>query len=240
MKLYFNGCSHTFGDDLGDPANSSWPALIAAKLGCDFVNDSISGGTNDRIRYRTIKSIDSFDKFYIAWTYTCRFTRYRADNNHEVNFNPGLSHCLYGSDKEFRLYGGLHYKTWHNELFAFKIWLQDIILLQNLFESKNKPYVMITADHNHILKWTTSWQYFNDSVKSLLCFELLDDTQLKEEHLEIQNLCKQINFKKFIGWGTWWLSKTAEHHPVGPTNHLLESGHVAIADYILLHEHNVS
>ena len=52
MRLYFNGCSHTFGDDLTD-RNCAWPALISKKLNCEFVNDAASGGSNDRIMYKT-------------------------------------------------------------------------------------------------------------------------------------------------------------------------------------------
>ena len=115
MRLYFNGCSHTFGDDLVEPTLHSWPAVLSHKINCDFVNDSQSGGTNDRIMYRTIKHIDQFDKFYIAWTYTTRFTRYRSDNNHDVNFNPLLIHSVYGDCYEFKKYGELHYKFYHQK-----------------------------------------------------------------------------------------------------------------------------
>ena len=94
MRLYFNGCSHTYGDDLLD-RTTAWPSLIAKKYNCNFLNDSVSGGTNQRIIYRTIKHIDQFDKFYIAWTYTNRFTRWRGDNNFEVNFNSQLRNPLY-------------------------------------------------------------------------------------------------------------------------------------------------
>jgi hypothetical protein len=237
MKLYFNGCSHTFGDDLVD-LNQAWPSLIAKQLGCKFVNDAVSGGTNDRIMYRTIKNIQNFDKFYIAWTYTTRFTRYRADNNHEVNFNPNFKHELYGNNQEFRNYSQLHYTIWYNELHAFKIWLQNIILLQRLFESENKPYIMINADDNHLDRWTAPWQNFNSSVKSLLCFDLMNDQQLYDEHAEIQTLIQKINFENFIGWGSWCITKLHQDYPVGTTGHLLTQGHQAIADYILTHDTN--
>ena len=237
MKLYFNGCSHTFGDDLVD-LNQAWPSLIAKQLGCEFVNDAVSGGTNDRIMYRTIKNIQNFDKFYIAWTYTTRFTRYRADNNHEVNFNPNFKHELYGNNQEFRNYSQLHYTIWYNELHAFKIWLQNIILLQRLFESENKPYIMINADDNNLDRWTAPWQNFNSSVKSLLCFDLMNDQQLYDEHAEIQTLIQKINFENFIGWGSWYITKLHQDYPVGPTGHLLTQGHQTIADYILTHDTN--
>ena len=177
MRLYFNGCSHTFGDDLKDQ-NQAWPALIAKNLHCDFLNDSVSGGTNDRIMYKTIKHATEFDQFYIAWTYPFRFTRYRADNNHDVNFNPQLKHSLYSNQLEFRDYGKIHYAFWNNELYNFKLWLQQVVLLQRYLDSINKPYIMLNSDHNHINRWSTGWNLFNSSVQSLLCFDLMDDDTL--------------------------------------------------------------
>jgi hypothetical protein len=238
MRLYFNGCSHTWGDDLISPQTQSWPSLVSKNLNCDFVNDSASGGTNDRIMYQTIKNIHNFDKFYIAWTSTTRFTRYRSDNNHEVNFNPLLKNSLYGNSQEFKNYGQLHYAVWYNELFAFKIWLQNIILLQRFFKSENKPYVMVNAVHNNIDKWSETWQDFNSSVQSLLCFDRMNDNQLHAEQHEIQQLIKQIDQKHFLGWNTWWITDLTKTHSVGPTRHLLEDGHIATANKILAHDTN--
>ena len=238
MKLYFNGCSHTFGDDLLYPKTQAWPALIANNLDCDFLNDSVSGGTNDRIMYQTIKNINNFDKFYIAWTYTNRFTRYKADNNHEVNFNVHLKHSMYGNSKEFIDYGNLHYRAWHNELFAFKIWLQNIILLQSLFNQKNKSYVMLNAAHNNINRWTTDIHNFNKNVQSLVCFDNMNDDQLSTEHDEIQKLLAQVDVTKFIGWSTWWIVKLTQDFATGTTGHLLEEGHNAVANQILKYDRN--
>lgn len=233
MKLYFNGCSHTYGDDLEDSKSSAWPSVLSSVLDASFLNDSVSGGTNDRIMYRTIKHIDQFDKFYIAWTYTTRFTRYRADNNHDVNFNPQLVHSLYNKDRNFAEYGKIHYQTWHNELYAVKLWLQNIVLLQRLFESVNKPYVMINSVPNHLNRWASSWQDFNNSVKSLLCFDLMSDDQLYQEHLEIQKLISLIDLTHFVAWNQWCLTDELTRYPVGKTGHLLEQGHVATASRIL-------
>jgi hypothetical protein len=238
MKLYFNGCSYTWGDDLSDPDSQAWPVLIAKNLNCKFINDSVSGGTNDRIMYQTIKNIHDFDKFYIAWTYTTRFTRYRADNNHMVNFNPQLANNMYGNSSEFKEYGLMHYTFWHNELYAFKLWLQNIILLQRFFESEKKSYVMINSDNNFIDKWSTSWQNFNSSVQYLLCFDLMNDDQLYTEYGEIQQLIKQIDSKHFLGWNTWWITDLTKQYPVGSTGHLLEQGHQAVAEYILTNDPN--
>jgi hypothetical protein len=236
MKLYFNGCSHTWGDDLENPSAQSWPALIANQLNCEFVNDSARGGSNDRIMYRTIKHIDQFDKFYIAWTFSSRFTRYRSDNNHEVNFNSRLTHLLYGNEPDFKTYGQIHYRIWHNELYNFKIWLQNIILLQSLFKLKNKRYVMLNTDNNLIDQWSVDGPNFNDSIKSLVCFDAMNDEQLLAEHKEIQLLLSQIDYSNFVGWNNWWLTLLTTQYPTGETGHLLEAGHQAIANYILQHD----
>ena len=236
MNLFFIGCSFTYGDDLIDPIRSAWPSLVAGST--RFVNAAQKGGTNERTVYQVIKNIDQFDKFYIAWTFIERFTRYRAENNFEVNFNPNLKHELYGQNNEFIEYAKLHYKFWYNDLYSFKLWLQQIVLLQSYLDRKNKKYIMINTSRNHINSWLQPRPLFNDSVKSLLCFDNMDDDQLMSEHLEIQALAKDIDQDKFLGWGTWSMADLLLQYPKGPTGHLLEEGHRAIAEYILKNDTN--
>jgi len=236
MRLYFNGCSHAYGTDLDAPKTQSWPAILAKETNCDFLNDAVSGNSNDQIMYRAIKHANQFDKLYIAWTYLERFTRYRSDNNHTVNFNSHLSNTLYSRDPDFINYGKIHYAAWHNQLYSFKLWLQNIILLQRYLESLNKLYVMVNADNNNIDRWTTAWSNFNSSVQSLLCFDLMNDDQLYQEHEEIQQLLTQINFDHYIGWNTWWITK--DPFPLGPTGHYLSQGHQHVVQYILKHDTN--
>jgi hypothetical protein len=64
----------------------------------------------------------------------------------------------------------------------------------------------------------------------------MDDEQLYNEHLEIQNLIKQIDLSKYIGWNSWWLTQMLKHYPVGNTGHLLSEGHQATAQYIIDHD----
>ena len=236
MRLYFNGCSHTYGQDLDQPASQSWPAVLAKHIDCDFLNDAVNGNANDHIIYRTLKNADQFDKIYIAWTYIERFTRYRSDNNYTVNFNSNLINRLYGNDANFVNYGKLHYAIWYNDLYSFKLWLQNIIMMQRYLESLKKPYVMVNSSNNNIDRWTTTWENFNSSVQSLLCFDNMNDDQLYQEHEEIQQLLKKINFEHYIGWNNWWITK--DSFPTGPTGHYLSQGHEHIAKYILKHDTN--
>ena len=236
MSLFFIGCSHTYGDDLADPSTQAWPALVAKIKNKEFINLAVSGGTNDRIVYHTIKNSDLHDHYYIAWTHIERFTRYRSENNFEINFNPALKNKLYGLDRSFVDYGKLYYSYWYNELYAFKIWLQQIILVQRYLESKNKSYTMINSCPNNISKWTSDCNLFNNNVKSLLCFDIMNDDQLTAEHTEIQSLLKEINFEYFLGWQSWYITDLIKKYPTGITGHLLTEGNQVVADYILLHD----
>ena len=127
MKLYFNGCSFTYGTELKNPGSDSWPTLVSAYLKSDFLNDAVPGGTNDRIMYKTIQNINHYDCFFIAWTFYSRFTEYNPVDNFEINFTPNmnLDTSLHHSDdlkknyQKYQDYGNLYYKHWFNELFEF-------------------------------------------------------------------------------------------------------------------------
>jgi hypothetical protein len=237
MTAFFIGCSFTHGDDLDNKDRDAWPSLVSKHKGIGFVNGAVSGSSNERIVYQLLKNVDDHEQFYIAWSDISRFTRYYHDN-HEVNFNVHLRNTRFAGDPNFLNYGTLHYKYWYNELFAFKLWLQQIVLVQTYLDSKSKKYLMINTVDNHIKRWTSDWKNFNNSVKSLVCFDSMNDEQLLDEHLEIKKLEKQIDRDRFLGWGDITLQSLTAHCPKGPTNHPLQQGHQAIATYILSHDTN--
>lgn len=234
MTALFIGCSFTYGDDLTNK-NDAWPSLVSADKKIDFVNGAVSGGSNERTMYQVIKNIDDHDSFYIAWTDISRFTRYFYDN-HEINFNINLKNYRFSNDTCFLEYGKLHYRYWYNELYAFKTWLQQIVLLQTYLDARSKKWIMINSFDNQLKRWTCDWSDFNNNVKSLLCFDQMNDEQLFSEHAEIKKLEKQINLDRFLGWKTITLKTLTDDHPKGQTGHPLEQGHRAIADYILSYD----
>jgi hypothetical protein len=237
MTAFFTGCSFTYGDDLENRAVEAWPSLIGNKKQIDFVNNAASGSSNERIVYQVIKNLHKHDKFYIAWTDISRFTRYFSDN-HEINFNVQLANSRFANDPCFLDYGNLHYRYWYNELFSFKLWLQQVILLQTYLDANSKQWIMINTFDNHIKRWTSDWNQFNNSVQSLLCFDSMDDEQLFQEHLEIKKLEKQIDTDRFLGWRDITLASLTKDYPKGPTKHPLQEGHQVIAEYILKHDTN--
>lgn len=242
MRLYFNGCSFTFGDELTNPEKNAYPVLVAHELNSTFLNDAVSGGTNQRTVYKTIQEIDNFDVFFIAWTSYSRFTEYNPVDNFEINFNPNLNlnaSLHYSNDlkinySKYKNYGELYYKHWYNELYEFKKWLQEIILLQSFLDSQGKKYMMINTVDNNLSSWLQPKNKFLKSIKHLIdFFDYLDNSQLIQEHHKMQNLVALINKKTFLGWNEWNMQKLKPMFPCGVGGHFLESGHEEIAKKVI-------
>jgi len=242
LRAYFNGCSFTYGAELSTPEISAWPTLVSKHLDLEFTNDAVAGGTNQRIMYKTIQEINNYDCFVIAWTTYTRFTEYNPVDNFEINFNPKLNldvSLQYSDDlklnyTKYQNYGTMYYKHWFNELYQFKQWLQQIILLQSLFKEKNKKYIMLNAFNNELDKWCSSENKFISSVKSLLdFFDYVNDDLLLEEHRQIQNLLSMIDYSSFLEFNEWSIQDYYNKFPCGPGGHILEDGHIAVAELLI-------
>jgi len=234
MRIYANGCSFTYGDELTDPKNDAWPAVLAKKSSSSLVNDSERGGSNQRTLYRTIKNLaNDFDFYIIAWTADTRFTQYKSDNNFETNFNPSLEHSLYGDQWFYKKWGETYYKFWHNKLFAFKLWLQQIIQLQSLL--KHKRYLMINTFSNNLAAWTSEGSAFVENTKSLINFDIMNDVQIIQEYKEIQFYIDTIDKSKFYKWNEFAITDLRRDHKCGPRGHFLESGHLHLSNLIFDH-----
>lgn len=242
MRVYFNGCSHTYGDELKNPVSDSWPSLVSAELSCSFTNDAVTGGTNERIVYNTVSNLNNYDFFIIAWTDYARFTEYNPADNYEINFNPGLnldtslhsSNDLKDNYAKYKDYGTLYYKHWYNDLYAFKQWLQQIILLQNLFENNNKSYIMLNSTRNNLDLWLSAEKLFISHTKHLLpFFNFLNDQQILNFSNDIKNLVSSINTSTFVEWNNWYITKPGPLVEFGPGGHLLEEGQKQVAKKVI-------
>ena len=226
--LWATGCSHTFGDDLEDKSQA-WPYQLAKLLNLDCKNNAMSGSSNERVVYQTLKANRS-DLFVISWTYIQRFTRYKSDNNFEINFNPHGIHRDLSNKYYYKEYTKLHYKHWYNELYSFKIWLQQIVLLQSFLEKNNQLYCMVNGTHNNLNRWICKKENFFKNVKELINFDLMNDDQIFDAWNEIQKYHSLINKETFFDIENYYLTQYCSTYPVGPTGHLLEDGHKKIAE----------
>jgi len=235
MSIYACGCSFTYGEELKIPTESAWPILLGKKLNQPVSNFAVSGGTNFRTVYQTIKNLNKYDFYLIAWTSYSRFTFYKSNNNFEVNFNPQLKNSLYSNEVFFKDWGKILYAHWYNELYAFKIWLQQIIQLQSVLK---QDYLMINTLDNHLKYWCVNEDNFIDSVKHLINFDLMNDEQIFDEYKEIQYYLKLIDTSKFYKWNEFNITDLCQQFECGPEGHILEEGHNHLAESIYQHVQN--
>lgn len=235
MKIYVTGDSWVYGDGLDSPSTQSWPVVLSKKLGAELYNDTCVSGSNAHFLYRAIKHLENdADLYIVVWTHSAKFTFYKSDNNFVAHFNPPLIHNMFGEEDYYKIWGRTLFRTWHNRLFAFKLWLQQIIQLQTLFTRYNKNYLMLNTHSNDLDKWSAPWPEFIESTKKIINFDLMNDDQLRAEYDEIQFYLKQIDTDKFYGWNSFYLKQLEDvvnttdlenHHP----NH---EGHIYIADML--------
>lgn len=230
MRMFITGDSFTYGEELADLTNS-WPNLLAKKLDAKLTNTSQRGSSNQRIVYQTTKNFaDNYDLFIIVWSEYSRFTFYKSDNNLEVGFTPSLTHDLYEKEDFFQDWGKTLYFYWHNELFAFKQWLQQIIHIQSLLD--DKTYIMINTFPNNLSNWLSDENNFIDNVKNLINFESMNDEQILAEFQEIQYYISLIDTTKFYKWNDFYITSLCYNFKCGKKGHFLEEGHKHMAELI--------
>ena len=79
MKIYFDGCSYTRGDELSDPEKTRFSKIIANKLNSIDYNFAISGGSNRRIARNLLeKDLSQYDIFIIQFTKILRTEYYNG------------------------------------------------------------------------------------------------------------------------------------------------------------------
>jgi hypothetical protein len=73
-------------------------------------------------------------------------------------------------NSKYSEYGKLYYAHWFNELYEFKKWLQEIILLQAFFKKHNKKYLMLNTAKNNLRSWLQPESSFIEAVRPLISF----------------------------------------------------------------------
>ena len=133
----------------------------------------------------------------------------------------------------------MYYKHWYNELYEFKGFLHQVILLQCLFEVNNKDYTMINM-LSHIQPWVSPSDIFIENVKDLICFDAMSDDQIHNERKEINTLIDQIDLSKFVFWdyNVQRFMKDKNLIISSDDTHPSVLGHKAIAKEVLLHDSN--
>ena len=81
MKIYFDGCSWTKGEELEHPKEERYSKLICDDLKAEETNLASNGGSNDRIVRNLLveQNIEEYDLAVIQMTYPARTEYYNQD-----------------------------------------------------------------------------------------------------------------------------------------------------------------
>ena len=81
MKIYFDGCSWTKGEELEHPQEERYSKLICDELDAEETNLAANGGSNDRIVRNLLveNNIEEYDAAVIQMTYPARTEYYDAE-----------------------------------------------------------------------------------------------------------------------------------------------------------------
>ena len=71
MKIYFNGCSHTWGAELSNPEEQRYSKLVSDHFGAEEYNISQRGGSDKRV-LRNLLETDLSQYDYVIVQLTCK------------------------------------------------------------------------------------------------------------------------------------------------------------------------
>lgn len=91
MILRSFGCSFIYGTELSSSLHS-WPALMAQKLGIEYVCHATPGAGNLQIMESILQHADSDDIFIINWTWIDRFDFVNSSTEKWETLRPALDH----------------------------------------------------------------------------------------------------------------------------------------------------
>jgi hypothetical protein len=207
--IYTVGDSFTYGQELPNPQEQAWPTLLANKLNKNLVNEGRGGAGNDFIVKKTIQAIAKYrpEIVIIAWTSFGR--KEFADEHGPYTVWPGIADSVFGSDPKlsFRMDLVKYITLYNNELYEYRCWLRQVILLQNYLQNNNIDYIMCNVFDNQ-----KKYDVFSNDNKEY--YDLIDKD-------------------RFIGWPKEAIIDWVYGTPHGPGGHPLEQGHQIIANKIL-------
>ena len=185
-KLYTIGDSWTYGDELINPKEVSWPSVLSRELDCELINQAAPASSNDWMFRKTIEWVCtqkdvSNTLVIVAWS---------EPNRREENYK----FIIYGKN----LWRKLMKYFYNNELAHYKS-ICYMITLQEFLKSRNVKYLFFQPWYD-ISGSEKKLQKVRDKKIKWLSNEK-DEYQKEcyQEDLTIGNIIKEMDKKYIIG-----------------------------------------
>jgi|694.fasta_scaffold58678_4 hypothetical protein len=173
MKIYFDGCSWTYGTELENKEQERFSRLLCNDLSAEETNLACPGGSNQRIIRNLITETDitQYDLAVIQLTYSSRTEFHDGTTWRTINVNPRRVNI-----KNDLLPNVTHQDFWEyyytnicNDIY-FKV--QEKIAVETIThycKSKNVPLILMSIDHttelNYDLILTKPWKRYPSAPK---------------------------------------------------------------------------
>jgi hypothetical protein len=211
--IYAIGDSFTAGDELLDPAQTAWPAVLSKKLNRPVTNQGRPAVGNTRIVKRVIDAvINQAEIIIIGWTDCAR--QEFADDIGIYDIWAGRNYRAFQlDDPTHRINLIKHLTVYDVPKYYYADWLRKVILVQSLCKLHNIPCTMfISCSTNYIHR---------------------------EFHSEFAELLSLIDQSMFIDSMSNSTTEWCYGLPHGPNGHPLDDGHRVIAEKIYEHIRNL-
>ena len=159
MKIYFDGCSHTWGSELTD-LNSRYSKIICNHYDAEEYNIAERGGSDKRmVRNLLEHDLTQYDMFVIQMTGKDRTEYYHDGKWKKVNWNTIFYKVDYKGNesvpKEIKQTWYDYYTLIHTEELADSNQLINYTVIKGLIE--HKPHVIIGIDNSDKLPLNFSY-----------------------------------------------------------------------------------
>jgi len=211
--IYCIGDSFTYGDELTDPTQSAWPVLLGQLLDRPMINLGRSGSGTNRVVKRSMDCVYANDAelIVVAWPNFARIEFCDPYGIFDAWPGQNTDHLALQERKTITKILTINH-TNQMDVWSYRAWLRNIILLQNFFQANNQKYIMCqTASYN------TEFPATNN-----------------------QDLISHIDTKYYLDWQKAGICNWCEGVPIGPNHHPLEQGHEIIANKIYEYIRNFS
>jgi len=205
MKIYFDGCSWTYGTELKDKHQLRYSKLICNHYKAEEYNFSISGGSNDRIIRNLLveNNIEDYDLGIIQLSFPQRTEYY---NDFEKQWKTICTFVGYSGN-------------WLKKDFIKNHLLNDKMFLPDKEGAYHKDFWIYYYSHiTNDVFFKTKEKIAYETVKSYFA--------LKNIPLIIMSVVNQIDLEYDLNLGKKFYSRAKQGHPD-------EDGHKMIAEDII-------
>ena len=159
MRIFFNGCSITWGAELEEKEDQRYSTLIGRQLDADVVNIAEAGVSNDWIVEKTISwfSDHNADLAIIQFTEPSRWIWYDP-NDRERRICIQKTKNFSDYPEEYRASRD-YYKSIYSDLMGIQNRWKNQYILETFFKFRKIPYIFLDMkSHHHYEKQDCNWK----------------------------------------------------------------------------------